>query len=312
LGIILDVVAPVFAVIALGYGAARLRLLDEAGFRGINLFVFSLAAPALLFAGGTSGGGALAGAAGAAALAFLIGSTALYAACLWLGRAALGLPLGEAGVFALNCAFGNTVMMGIPIIAAGFGQAGLAVLLGILAIHSLVLLGLATVVAEIGLHAHAPWRRMLRPTLAGVMRNPIVMSVVAALAWSALGLPVPGMARRTLELLGAAAPSAALFVLGGSLAGFGLAEAWRETVLTVVIKLFAMPLLLWGVAALLGLGPLETAVVVVVGAMPTGANAFMLARRYATGADRSGAAVLISTALSVLTIGGLLVLFQAG
>lgn len=304
---ILEVVAPVFAIIALGYGAARLRWVDAAGFKGLNQFVFSLAAPALLFAGGTSGQGA----AGGAAFAFFLGSTGLYAACLLLGRAGLRLPLGEAGLFALNCTFGNTVMMGIPLIAAAFGQAGLAVLIGILALHSMVLLGLGTIVAEVGVNAQAPLGRVLRATLAGVLRNPIVMAVVLALAWSALGLPVPGVLRRTLDLLGAAGPPVALFVLGGSLLGFNAVEAWRETALTVVLKLAAMPLLVWGVARWLGLGPLETAVAVVTAALPTGANAFMLARRYAVGADRSGAAVLVSTALSVLTVAALLVWFRA-
>ena len=48
----------------------------------------------------------------------------------------------------------------------------------------------------------------------------------------------------------------------------------------------------------------------VAAAMPTGATAFILARRYATGMDRSGATVLLASALSVVTLSVLIALFH--
>lgn len=305
--VVLEVVAPVFAIIALGYIAAQRRMVSEEGFRGLSGFVFALASPALLFAGGTAGGAA---AAGGAAVAFFLGSLVLFGGALWLGGAVFRQGFGEAGLFALNASFGNTVMMGIPLILAAFGQAGLTVLLGILALHSMVLLGLATAIAEVGLHASAPWRRVLRATTMAMLRNPIVMSVALAMVWNALGLPVPAVVRRTLEMLGAAGPPVALFCLGGSLVGLSAAAAWRETVATGTLKLLVMPALVWACCIALGLGQLETAVAVTTAALPTGANAFILARRYRIGAERSGAAVLVTTLISVATLAGLIGFFR--
>ena len=197
--VILGIVAPVFLIIALGYGAAKRSFVDQAGFKGLNTFAFFLAQPALLFLGGTTG--AVGG--GRAALAFFLGTAMIYAGTLLAARFAAGRSLGAAGMLALDATFGNTVMMGIPLITAAFGAEALAVLLAILALHSLVLLGVATVVAEIGLHAHAPWRRVLRATVAGVGRNPIVMAVAVALAWRLLGLPLPpAFVRRALGVAG--------------------------------------------------------------------------------------------------------------
>jgi predicted permease len=308
LGVILDIVAPVFIIVGLGYLAAVRGFIDTAGFRGLNDFTFNLAAPALLFVGGTSGhaGG------GPAAVAFFGAALLIYGAALWLGTARMRMPLGEAGLFALNCTFGNTVMMGIPLIAAAFGQAGLPILITIIALHSMVLLTLATVVAEVGLHRHASWRRIVAATFTGILRNPVVATVFVALAWSTLGLPVPGIMRRTLEMLGAATPPVALFCLGGSLAAFSAGQAWGEVAWATVLKLAALPLLVWGACALMGLGPLETGVAVMTAALPTGANAFLLARRYAIGADRSGATVLVSTVISVFTLAAVLGWLRAG
>ena len=179
-------------------------------------------------------------------------------------------------------------------------------LLAILALHSLVLLGVATVVAEIGLHARAPWRRVLRATMPGVLRNPIVMAVAVALAWRLLGLPLPGFVRRALELLGAAGPPVALFCLGGSLAALDPRAAWRETLAAGSLKLFAMPALVAVFAHAAGVTGLAFKVVVLASAMPTGANAFMLARRFATMAEASASTVVASTAVSVVTLSFLL------
>ena len=303
---ILEVVVPVFAIIGMGYGTARWRLMDDAGFKALALFVFSLAAPALLFAGGTrqQDGGA------GAALALMSGSMIVYALAMLAGRRMLGLSFTEAAMFALACVFGNSVMMGIPIIVAAYGEPGVPPMLAILAVQTMVLLGTATVMAEVGLNAAAPWQRVLLATLRGVARNPVVLAVIAALVWSTLGLPVPLMLRRTLELLGGAAPPVALFCLGGSLYGLSVAALWRETAVIAVVKLLILPLLVFGIARLLALNPVETAVAVTMAALPTGANAFILARRYATGADRSGSAVVLTTALSVLTLGTLIGLFR--
>ncbi len=302
---VLEVVAPVFLLIGAGYLVAWRGWLNADQFKGLSWFTFCFAAPALLFAGGTAGhaGG------GAAAMAFFLGAAVLYVTTL-LGARFFGLALAPAGGVALNVSFGNSVMMGIPLITAAYGQPGLALLLTILALHSMVLLGTATVVAEVGLNAGAAWPRVLRATAAGVARNPVVMAVLAALIWSQTGVPLPAFFRRTLELLGGAAPPVALFCLGGSLLGFSVRGAMPELAATVGLKLLAQPALVWLACWGFGLGPLETAVAVTAAALPTGANAFLLAQRYAVGVDRSGAAVLVGTGLSVLTLGGLVAWFR--
>lgn len=306
IGGVLEVVTPVFALIALGYGAVRWKFVDDAMLKGITLFVFSLAAPALLFAGGTrphEGGGG-------AALAQIGGSVLLYFATMILARRVLRQSPAEAAVFGLSCVFGNSVMMGIPLIVAAYGEAGVPPMLAILALQTVILLGLATVMTEIGLNAAAPWKLLLRSTAQGILRNPVVLSVVAALAWSATGIPLPGTLRLTLEFLGAGAPPLALFCLGGGLAGIAAAAMWKETLAIVVAKLLVLPAVVYVLGLALGLTPIEMAVAVTIAALPTGANAFILARRYATGADRSGSAVVVSTALSVLTLSALIGYFR--
>lgn len=305
---VLGIVAPIFGIVALGYAARRAGWATEEGLRGLNDFVFLLATPALLFHAGATQG---LGGAGAASLAFFSAVLLVYGAATLVGLRARAMPLPEAGLFALSCTFGNTVMVGIPLVLAAYGPGALGTLLGIVAMHSLVLLPVATAVAETGLAGRAPPWRVAGATLRAVARNPVILSVALGLAWWLL-VPVapPLPLRRFLEMLGAAGPPAALFCLGASLTGFDARRDWPDAALASALKLLALPALVWGMARLWGLGAAETAVVVTTAALPTGANAFILARRYATGADRSGATVLVSTVASVATLGAAVAWFR--
>ncbi|MCK8782837.1 AEC family transporter [Roseomonas sp. NAR14] len=305
---VLVLVAPIFALVALGAVAARFRWLTPEGFRGVNDFVFTLASPALLFANGMSGQAGRA----QVAVVFFAACFAVYGLALPIGRRLLGLDLTAAGLFALNAVFGNTLMLGVPIVLAAYGQAGLSLLLGIVALHALLLLPVATAVAELGLGGGASVARILYATLRSVLRNPMVVAVAAAFVLHHLGLVLPDLLRRILEWVGGTTSPLALFCLGGSLVGFGGVRELRDSVVASVLKLLVMPALALLLCRLAEMTPLETAVVVTAAALPTGANAFILARRYTVGADRSASTVLFSTMVSVLTLALLLGWFGVG
>ncbi|MDB5371321.1 MAG: Transporter, auxin efflux carrier family protein [Roseomonas sp.] len=302
MSVLLQVVLPIFALIGIGYLSARMKWVSEEGLRGMNDFVFRFAMPCLIFDGATTphpGGGAT-------ALAFFTGCLTAYALAILLARWVLRMKLGEAGTFGLNAAFGNTGMIGIPLVLAAYGQAGLAQLLAIVGLHSLILLPIGTVVGEIAHGGRAPVLKILRATMVSVLRNPIVIAVLAGFIIYQGGIPVPGWARYFLELTGAAGPPVALFCLGATLVAFDARRDWPSALICSALKLVVMPLIVWGMTRLVDLPPLPTAVALIAAAMPTGANAFFLSRRYAAGAERSGATVLLSTLLSIVTVAALL------
>ncbi|MBO1075733.1 AEC family transporter [Roseomonas marmotae] len=308
MSVLLQIVVPIFALIGIGYLSARRRWISEEGLRGMSGFVFTLALPCLLFNGATTphAGG------GGTALAFFAGCLATYALAMLLARGVLGMKLGEAGTFGLNASFGNTGMIGVPLVLVAFGHAGLAQLLAIIGLHSLILLPIGTVIGEVAHGGRAPVLKILRATIVSVLRNPIVISVLAGFIVYQGGIPVPEMLRYFLKMVGDAAVPAALFCLGATLVAFDARRDWPSALLCSGLKLLLMPLLVWLAGLAIGLPPLQMAVALIAAAMPTGANAFFLSRRYAAGAERSGATVLLSTLLSMATVTALLVLLEAG
>ncbi|MCC7280933.1 MAG: AEC family transporter [Acetobacteraceae bacterium] len=305
MGALIEVVLPVFALIGLGRFAAWRRLLPERGGDALTGYIFLFALPALLFRSVAGSGGI----SFAPALPFMAIALGMFGLGVVLSRRLLGDDLANAGVFGLNCAFGNTVMMGVPVIEAAFGRAGVRELLAIIAFHSAVLFPIATATVEAGLNTRLSARRLLRATAISLARNPIIDAIALGFLWTLVGLPLPAPVARLLDLLAASATPVALFCLGLGLPAVPGRTDLAPALLSSLVKNLLMPALMYLATRAVGLPPLGVAVATVTAAMPTGANAFMIAARYATGAERSAAAVLLSTAASLVVLGLLLVAF---
>ncbi len=304
MGHLLGIVAPVFVLIAMGWGAVHRRLVDTAGVRGLTDFTFFAAMPALLF-------GSIADAPplrlADVAGSFLAGAVGLFVLALLAGRQVLRMKLAPASMFALNGVYGNTVMMGVPVIQAAYGAAGVANLLAVVAFHSAVLLPLATVMIEADRGMRPSVAQTLRSVARGLLSNPVVLSVLLAMLWRVGAVPVPGPLRALLTLLGGAAAPVALFCLGASLPqpamiGGHLAGNRVEIVATALLKLAVMPAVVGLIAHEAGVRGVAFSTVVVAAAMPTGANAFLLARRMDTMAENAAGVVMVSTILSLVTL----------
>jgi predicted permease len=303
---VIEIVLPVFAIILLGYGFGRGGFLSAEGARGLGAFVYYAAIPAVLFrgmAGATAGIGGSLGLIGA----YFAGALAIFAASMAVGRIGFGLSLAEQGLMALSTGFSNSVQLGIPLVLAAFGDAGLVPLTIIISVHSLVLLSLATAVVEAGRGHAGGALRMAEATAIAIVSNPVILSIVAGFLWRITGLAIPRPIQHLIDLLAGAATPAALFSLGATIAGFRLAGDLAESLVVVAIKLLVLPIVVWLLAArVFHLSALDTAVAITCAALPTGANAFILAQRYDLYVARAASSVLISTVLSVFTLGALL------
>jgi len=295
------IVAPVFALIGLGAAAVRLRFLEAVAVKGMSDFVFYLAMPSLLFRSMvTAPPLRLLDVAGS----FIVGALLLFAVAAVVSRVGFRQRISTAGVFALNAVFGNTVMLGVPIVDSAFGPEGVACLLAVVAFHSAILLPLATILIEAdgGAAGHRGPGAVLKASLPGLVRNPVVVTIVGALLWRQTGLGLAAPVDRLLALLGAAGPPLALFCLGATLPKPEGLKGLRDVAVAAALKLLVMPALVAGLAWLAGVRGVAFAVVVLAAAMPTGANAFLLARRFGTMMEASASTVVVSTALSLLTL----------
>ncbi|MFZ5505135.1 MAG: AEC family transporter, partial [Pseudomonadota bacterium] len=91
----------------------------------------------------------------------------------------------------------------------------------------------------------------------------------------------------------------------------GVREGWQQSVSISVLKLLAHPLVVWGLAVLLGLPPVETQAVVLLASLSVGANVYLMSRQFHVMQGPVASSLLMSTALAALTTPLMLALVAA-
>jgi malonate transporter len=291
---------PVFGIVALGWAAARARLVTGGALDALGAFAFRFALPALvlrLVAGqplGSSFHPAFYG-------GYLASGGLLFAVVFGLSRIAGGSGTAAAGAHATASTVSNLGFLGPPLVLAFLGERGAGPLAMAILAEIMVLLSVGTVVMAGSRGAGAG----IGPAvLRGTALNPVLVAIVLGAALAAAGTALPAPLDRFLGLLGGAAAPTALFALGGALAlqRIDRATALSATAITVA-KLVACPLLAWFVlATLLRVEPFWVQAGVLLAALPSAGNVYVVARRYAAEADRISAAIVLSTTVSVVTV----------
>ena len=212
-------------------------------------------------------------------------------------------PAAAPATRAVAAVYGNAVQLGIPMAAALFGEAGLALHVSLVSVHGLVLLTLLTVLVERDLARAGPAASSLQTawaTARNAVIHPVVLPVLAGLAWNLTGLGLHPVVDQTLQGLGSAVVPLCLVLIGMSLAMYGIGGGLRGALGVSALKLLVMPALVlvvarWG----FGFTGMPLAVLVMMAAMPVGSNAIIFAQRYQTLQAEATVAIVVSTALFV-------------
>lgn len=297
------VVLPMFGLMLSGYLTAKTDLLGGEAIKGLSNFVYYFAIPALLFRS-LANGTLPAQADLNIVYAYYLGILIVYAASLLFARLVFRTSLPEQALMALTATFGNNVMLGIPIIHSTLGSAGVLPVTLIVSFQSAVIITFTTVLIELG-RGQRDTGRVATKALKAILQNPVILSIAAGFAWTLLALPMPAPLDAFTGLLAAAATPCSLFSLGATLRSFRVGGDRAEVAIVIVIKLLIVPATMWATTQLFVLTPLQIAVAVILAGLPSGANPFVLAQRYGIYVARSASAVLISTALSILTTAAL-------
>lgn len=290
---------PFFAVIAVGYGAGRRGVFTPEATGYLTKFVFYFALTALLF--GFSANMSLAD-------IFDLRAAAAYLwGCMLIWTLAMAVailrarPLAEAAMEAQCAVIGNTGFLGVPMLVLLLGAQAAGTVIMVLVIDLIIFSSILTVIIT--------WSRegRISPRLPGIIalglvKNPMIVAMGAGLLWSATGLPLWQPVNAFLTLLGAAATPGALFAIGASLAN-NRAERLHVASWLSFAKLLLHPAAVAIAAIWFFRVPDYTAgVLVAAAALPVAGNIYILASHYQVAVARVSASILISTAVSVITV----------
>lgn len=287
---------PTFILIAFGYGARVSRIVSAEQFGMVNRFGYFILYPSFLFTL-VSGASFESGDAGVFLLAVLGGFLTLVLVAL-----SLRLVFREDGPAYTSIFQGSVRWNGFALLAAAaslYGPRG-PELIG-LAFGPLVLT--LNVICVIVLTRWGAARATsMRAVLDQIIANPLILGCAFGLAANLAGLHDLGPATDALRLLGGAAMPIALMCVGAGLDFKALRGAGVKVATASAMRLLLAPLLVYGVARLLGVPPLPTAVAVGIASTPTAAAAYTFAREMGGDARLMAAIITATTILSFITM----------
>lgn len=299
---VFDIILPVFGLIALGYFAARTGWVKDGAVDGLTRIVFDVAIPMLLFRTmvkiempevspwGLWG-------------AYFAGCAATWAIAIFVSRRILGQPGDVAAVIGFGSSYANTVLIGIPLVLMVYGDAGAPPLVMIISVHLPVMTFIATMLVSAAQGTSVSVVQLARETLMSLVRQPLIIGLLAGVAYRQTGLAVPGAVEDIIGRIADGAIPFALFAMGLSIKRYGFAGDLPAAGLVTVLKLVFHPLAVWFLASqVFGLPPAWTGVATVFAATPPGINAYLFAVRYDVAAPAVSSAVALGTAIAVVTV----------
>ncbi len=305
---VIDVILPVFGLIALGYFAARTGWVKDGAVDGLTRIVFDVAVPILLFRTmvdirlpDVSPWGLWA--------AYFLGCAVTWLPAMMTARVLLARPYDTCAVVGFTGAYANTVLLGLPLILKAYGDAGTIPLVIILSIHLPVMTFCATLNVEAARGSRASMGKLARETLFSLFRQPLIIGLLGGVAFRQTGLDLPTFVDQIMENIGKGAIPFALFAMGLTLKRYGLAGDIPAASIVTGFKLVIHPLAVWFLASqVFDLPPVWVGVATVFAASPSGINAYLFAARYGVAVSAVSSAIAIGTALSAVTISAVLIL----
>ena len=302
MGLLLDVILPVFVVIGFGYGMAKWGGMAETAVDALMRFSQGIAVPCLLFRQislldlKTSFDPGL-------ITSFYAGAFLCFAAGFFGAWKLFGRPLEEAVTTGFACMFSNSLLLGLSITERAYGTAALTGNYAIIALHSPMFYAFGITLMELvrshgqGLTAGALTLKVLK----AIFSQSLVLAISLGFIVNLLHLPLPGALDAATDMLGKAGLPTALFGLGGVLYRYRPEGDKGLITLIVGVSLLLHPTVTYGLGRLFQLDVASLRSATITAAMPPGANAYLFAHLYAVGRRANASAVLIATALSIGT-----------
>ena len=300
MSILLQVILPVFLVIGFGYLAVWQKWFSDSGVEALMKFTQTFAIPCLLFRAvstldlGQTFHFALLG-------SFYFGAVCGFCLGLFGARFLFKRTWDDSVAIGFCCLFSNSVLLGLPITERAYGTAALTANFAIIAVHAPICYGIGITVMELvrGRGSSAP--ELLRKVLQAIFKNALVIALGLGFFVNLLGIILPVVLTDGLDLLATSALPAALFGLGGVLVRYRPEGDLRVIFYICAISLLVHPSLVWITGHYFELSDTDFRSAVLTAAMAPGINAYIFANMYGTARRVAASAVLISTALTILT-----------
>lgn len=190
----------------------------------------------------------------------------------------------------------NTMFIGVPVAEPIFGS------------QAVFYIAMSCIPFNVFLYTYGIWRMNQsgeRVKLNGKdMVSVPLIATIAALLIFVLNIPMPGVVKELCSTLSAATMPMSMLVIGSSLGGVSLLDAFKEKNLyfASLMRLVLVPLLTLPVLKLITTDPVLLGAMVIIAGCPSAVMVTVLAIQYGRDAEYTSKGILLNTVLSMVTL----------
>ncbi len=296
---VLNIVLPVFSIIALGFILKEKKFLTESDIKTLNKVTFYIALPLLIaYDVATADFSEVFHLRLIIGLYLAIGAMFLFS---YVIGGVLGLDNRRRSAVMMTSFRGNLAYVGFPIIVNAFGEDALAqtaVVVSFLVPYMLFL-----VIASVALCNGADDKvKNGKGVLRSTLQNPLVISSIIGLSLSAIGFQIPYMVDKMVKPLTQMALPIALLGIGGSVDTTKLRGDLKLTGLIGTLKLIVLVLFGMGILYFMGVTGFPRKMGLVLLAMPPAVSTYIVASGMDSDSDLVASGLVVSTIASIFTI----------
>jgi len=302
-----NAIAPLILTVALGYFLMRFGVINRPFIDQANNFCFKVAFPISLFSSIVSID--LQQEINWQLYGFVIIAILTIALMLMLIIPRFVKGNSQRGALIQGIYRGNFLLMGYPLARNLFGEAGI----GPTAMLLPVVIGLYNVLAVFILEYYDQQGAKVNKgkVVIGVITNPLILGAAAGAVFSLLRLELPLFLSRATDDIGKIANPMALILLGGQFNWKRAAGNIRLLATAVAVRMAIIPVIVIMAAILLGFRGPELGAIFILFCAPTAVSSYVMAKNMNSDAELAGQIILVTTALSGLSLFGAAFILRA-
>jgi hypothetical protein len=302
----LEATMPVFLVMVVGYFLRRVGMLNEEFCSVANRYVFKVALPLLLFRD-IAATDLRTDFDWTFVLYCMLVTTVIFLGT-WALTARFMPDKSLVGAFSQAAVRSSAAVLGIAFVENIYGDAGLTPMMIVAAvplfnIYSVIILTFSANHREKGTGA-------IRTACINVIKNPIILGILAGLPFSLLGIAIPTIPLKTITSISNTATPIALLVVGAGFEGKKALSKIKPTVLATAIKLVILPALFLPIAIACGFAGAEMIAILIMVGSPTTVSCYIMAKNMDNDGELTSSIIVLTTLLSSVTLTGWIFLLR--
>ena len=223
-------------------------------------------------------------------------------AALWIGARLFIKDKSIIGAFVQAAYRSSVAVMGFAFMKNIYNSTGLMpmIIIGCVPLYNIFSVLVLTVTAPDA--QQADHRGLVGKTLRGIITNPIILGIFAGLPFSLLAIDFPPMLDKGLSMLGNCATPMALLSIGAGFEGAKAIKKLGPTCAAVFIKLVLLSAIFLPMGVALGFREQTLVAIVILCGAPSTASGYVMAKNMGGDHVLSSSIIVLSTALSAVTL----------